>query len=207
MDYVRSSKHLMDASEYSKLVKRVESIAKASKEDEWRGYAHSRIFTHERGLHNGYGKQSLEHLKNVLLYIIESCPGIFYTKMNTILFYSDFVAYRKCGMSITGLTYRVLDYGPVPERWDRIYSQFDEIILVPRLIGHREGIELQSAVKADLEELSQVEIGILDEVCRRFATISSSESSRISHEEDAWLKCNDAHEIIPFEFAFGLRGI
>ena len=207
IDYVRSSKHLLDDDEYHKLIKRVECIVKASKDDGWKHYAHSRVFTHERGKENGYGKQSLEHLRNVLLYIIETCQGIFCTKMNKILFYADFVAYRKYGMSITGLTYRALNYGPVPERWDRIYSQFDEIVPVPQVIGAREGTELQSTVKADRALLSHAELEILSKVCSRFATMSSSEISRISHEEDAWLRCNEAHEIIPFEFAFGLKGM
>ena len=133
--------------------------------------------------------------------------GTFCTKMNKILFYIDFVAYRKYGTSITGLTYRALDYGPVPERWDRIYSQFDEIVPVPQLIGDREGIELQSTCKADREAFSPAELEVLNEVCGCFAVTSAAELSRISHEEDAWLKCKDAHDLIPYEYAFELRGI
>ena len=207
LDYVHSSKHLLDENEYLKLIKKIESIVISSKENKWRDYAHSRIFTYERGSENGYGRQSLGHLKNVLLYVIENCQSTFCTKMNKILFYIDFVAYRKYGTSITGLTYRALDYGPVPERWDRIYSQFDEIVLVPRLIGDKEGIELQSTCKADREAFSHAELEVLDEVCGRFAATSAAELSRISHEEDAWLKCKDAHGLIPYEYAFELRGI
>ena len=179
----------------------------SSKVSELGSYVHSRIFIYERGRENGYGKQSLEHLKNVLLYIIENCKEIFYTKMNKILFFADFVAYSKYGTSITGLTYRALDYGPVPERWDRIYSQFDEIIQVPRLVGGVEGTELQSTAKANRDALSHAELEVLNEVCSRFASISAAEISRISHEEEAWLKCKDSYDLIPYEFAFGLRGM
>jgi hypothetical protein len=48
---------------------------------------------------------------------------------------------------------------------------------------------------------------IIDEVCTRFASVSSAEISRISHEEDAWKKCNGSPDPIPFEFAFGLRAM
>ena len=205
LEYVHSSKHLLSDNEYHKLIKKVEDAA--NKENEWNQYAHSRIFSKERDKENGYAKQSLEHLKNILLYIIEHCEEVFYTKMNKLLFYVDFTAYRKTGMSITGLSYRALDYGPVPERWDRVYSQFDEIIQVPRLIGEREGTELQSSIKADRSQLTNLEMAILDEVCTRFASVSSAEISRISHEEDAWQKCNGSPDPIPFEFAFGLRAL
>ena len=38
------------------------------------------------------------------------------TKLNKILFYSDFWAYRKLGRSITGEVYRKLEHGPAPKR-------------------------------------------------------------------------------------------
>lgn len=64
---------------------------------------------------------------NVMLYFIEKCPGVFFTKMNKLLFYSDFLAYRQTGKGKTGLAYKAIDYGPVPVRWDRIYSFYDNI--------------------------------------------------------------------------------
>lgn len=207
LEYVHSSKQLLGEGEYRKLIEKVEAVAKDNHEHKWSEYAHSRIFTKERSKENGYGEQSLEHLKNILLYIIENCEEVFYTKMNKILFYVDFLAYSKRGMAITGLSYRALDYGPVPERWDRIYSQYDEIIQTPRLIGEREGTELKATVKANRNLLTSFELEILDKVCSRFATTSSAEISRISHEEDAWLLCNTTSVPIPFDYAFTLRGI
>lgn len=207
LDYVHSSKNLLGENEYRKLVKKIEDIANLSKVDEWSRYSHSRIFPCERSQENGYGRQSLDHLKNILLYLIGNCKDVFYTKMNKLLFYADFAAYRKSGMSITGLTYRAMEYGPVPVHWDRIYSQFDEIIQVPRIIGEKEGTELQSIFMPDKNQLTSFEIEILDEICSRFGTMPSSEISRISHDEDAWIECRMTQESIPFEFAFALKAV
>lgn len=44
------------------------------------------------------------------------------------LFYIDFLSYREYGSAMTGLTYRAIDYGPVPEKWDKIYSEFPEVM-------------------------------------------------------------------------------
>ena len=40
--------------------------------------------------------------------------------MNKVLFYIDFLSYRERGMAI--------EFGPVPQRWGRVYSAFDEVL-------------------------------------------------------------------------------
>ena len=207
LEYVHSSKHLLGDLEYKKLVERVMGLVGDSGKKGIERYAHSRVFASERGSDNGYGKQSLEHLKNVLLYIIERCGDVFQTKMNKLLFYADFVSYRKYGLSISGLSYKALDYGPVPERWDRIYSQFDEIIQVPRIVGEREGVALITSIPSDRTALTCQELAVLDEVCDRFMNSSSAEISRISHQEEAWLKCRESQGLISFDYAFLLKAL
>ena len=50
-------------------------------------------------------------------------------------FYIDFLSYREYGSAMTGLTYRAIDYGPVPEKWDKIYSEFPEVMQEIRQCG------------------------------------------------------------------------
>ena len=51
------------------------------------------------------------------------------------IFYIDFLSYREYGSAMTGLTYRAIDYGPVPEKWDKIYSEFPEVMQEIRQCG------------------------------------------------------------------------
>ena len=51
------------------------------------------------------------------------------------IFYIDFLSYREYGSDMTGLTYRAIDYGPVPEKWDKIYSEFPEVMQEIRQCG------------------------------------------------------------------------
>ena len=137
------------------------------------------------------------------------CGGILMetTKMNKILFYADFLSYRQYGISISGLTYKALDYGPVPEHWDRIYSQFDEIYQEQRIIGEKEGIILKTSEKPDITTFTETEIQILQTICTKFRNTSATEISRISHNEPAWIECNPTHSKIPFNYAFTLKAI
>ena len=50
--------------------------------------------------------------------------------MNKILFYTDFLSYRENGQAMTGLSFKAIQYGPVPNRWDRVYSLIDDINLI-----------------------------------------------------------------------------
>lgn len=207
LGYVRSSRLLLDEKEYNKISARIAAIGERDEKYIERDYALSRVFQCERGEDNGFAPQSLERLKNVLLYMISRCDEVFCTKMNKLLFYLDFLAYRRNGMAITGLSYKALEFGPVPERWDRVYSQFDEMTQEPRSYNEKEGIVLVSDAVADTSFFSETELEIMDEVCAKFAKYSSSEISAISHGEKAWLECNEGHKRIPFRYAFDLKAI
>jgi len=109
------------------------------------------------------------------------------------------------GISISGLSYKALDYGPVPEHWDRIYSQFDEISQEQKIIGEKEGIILKTTKKPDLTTLTDSEQQILHTICNKFKNTSSTEISRISHNEPAWIECKPSNSKIPFNYAFSLQ--
>ena len=205
LEMVNSSRHLLSSKEFERLRLRLMGFMRESSDES--AYDVIRLFASERGSDNGYGQISLDRLRNILLYVIEKCDEVFCTKMNKLLFYIDFMAYRQLGRSITGLTYRALDYGPVPERWSRIYSNFDEIIQEPRQIWDKEGIALLAISDADMSGFTQEELQIMDSVCARFASMSSSEISAQSHKEAAWLECHAAHERIPYDYAFELKAV
>lgn len=204
-NYVWSARNLLDEKEYYRLLSGIDSIIKTGSDSEV--YDRARVFQCERGMTNGFAPQSLDRLKNVLLYIIEKSGDVFCTKMNKLLFYIDFLAYRRCGMAVTGLSYKALDYGPVPERWDRVYSQFDEIVQEPRRYGDKEGNVLVSDKCADKGLFKASELSILDEVCAAFSDLTSVCLSDMSHKEEAWLQCRNEHKRISFEYAFQLRAI
>ncbi|MBE6251062.1 MAG: DUF4065 domain-containing protein [Bacteroidales bacterium] len=205
LDMVENSRHLLLQKEYEKLTLRLKSLSEEP--SNIHSYELSRLFACGRGQENGFGRISLDRLKNALLYIIDKCDGVFCTKMNKLLFYIDFMSYRQNGMSITGLSYKALDYGPVPERWSRIYSHFDEIVQEPKQSWGKEGITLSSTIKPDIALFSQQELAIMEQVCSHFMDSSSVEISNISHKEAAWLECHAAHERIPYDYAFELKAV
>ena len=63
-------------------------------------------------------KQDIDKFKELILYVCEKSatdPNFGATKLNKILFLSDFWAYAYCGRPITGVEYMKLRFGPAPE--------------------------------------------------------------------------------------------
>lgn len=205
--YVHSSKNLLEEKEYQVLLSKIAKCSPINEDDYPEQYGLPKVFQCERGAENGYARQSLTHLKNILLYILNQTGEVFCTKMNKLLFYADFLSYRRYGVAMTGLSYRAIDFGPVPERWDRVYSYFEEIIQEPRSFGEKEGNVLMAVGQAEGDRLTSEEKSILDEVCARFISCTSSEMTRFSHEEDAWCENVEGHRRIPFDTAFKLKAI
>lgn len=207
LDMVESSRNELSDSEYGKISLRIKSGLCDRDEGRILQYETERVFISPRGSVNGYAPLSIDRLKNVLLYVLEHCSDVWCTKMNKLLFYIDFLSYRETGMAITGLTYRAMDYGPVPVRWDIVYSEFPEVCQEFRSVGDFEGSVLVSDSKADMSQFSDREIKVMNTICGKFGDCTSKSISQTSHQEKAWQDNYMAHGIISFKESFALKAV
>ena len=208
LEMVESSKNEMSKSEYERIVSKVKAVIAESEAYKLEQYETKRLFSVPRGAENGYAQISIDRLKNILLFFISKGNGVFFTKMNKLLFYADFMAYRVTGKSVSGLAYKAIAHGPVPVRWDRIYSFYDEIDQeIVQFSDGREGTKLVSKLSPDMAEFSDDELKILEYVSQRFKNETPTQISETSHEEEAWKKYKDSDKLISFEMAFTLKAI
>lgn len=203
--FVRNAEHQLESKEFAKITEKLERAAKRTDDLE----AKNRIFgAYQRSEINGYAPQSYSRLKNIILYLIEQCNGVFNTKMNKLLFYADFLSYKQRGIAMSGLAYKAIQYGPVPERYSVVYGSIEDIFTeIVEFSSGNSGEKLCSHIQPDMESLSPEDINILNSVIARFRKSSSNEISRISHEEHAWVKYNGTKEYINFNEAFTLKAI
>lgn len=209
LSMLESSKNLFsNSTEYERLRLKINEVIENNRTKRMiEKYEVSRIFSNVRGAANGYAATSLDRLKNIMLYILEKCGEVWYTKMNKLLFYIDFVSYREQGTAMTGLTYKAISYGPVPDRWDKVYSEFPEIIQELRPVGEYTGSVLKSNTNADTSLFSDTELKIMDMVCSSMGSYTARALSELSHKEDAWITNKEMHSYIPFDSAFSLVAI
>ena len=203
--YVKNSENQFSAPDFTKIIEKVEHCIHQIDEKT----KHREVFgTYHRSEVNGYAPQSYSKLKNIILYFIDKCGGVFKTKMNKLLFYTDFLSYKERGIGMSGLAYRAIQYGPVPSQWDVVYGLMDDIDheIIPFLSGDS-GEKLYSEIQPDMSALSQEEIDILDVVLQRFKKDTSNDISRTSHEEDAWKDYIGTKELIDYNKAFSLKAL
>lgn len=206
-ELVNSTRHQLSDREFEK----ISSAAKDaivrycnSGKEQW---ASDWVYQNGRGQSNGFAPQSVARLKNLLLYVLDSIGETFQTKMNKVLFYIDFLSYREHGMAISGLAYNAIEFGPVPQRWDRVYSAFEEISQQPKLIQNQECLALKAGAESDMSDFTEDEIRIIDAVCAKMSKMNAQAATRMSHEENAWKEYVGKHETIPFSEAFSLVGM
>ncbi len=207
LDMVESSRNELLGTEYRKISDRIKSEILDSGNKYITKHEIDRVFSSPRGAGNGYAPLSLSRLKNVLLYVLAHCSDVWCTKMNKLLFYIDFLSYRENGIAITGLAYKACDYGPVPERWDVVYSEFPEINQELRTVGDFEGSVLVSDSMPDMSLFTDMEMKVLDAICVRFGKCTSREISRTSHQERAWIDNHAVHGQISYKDSFALKAV
>lgn len=207
LDLVNNSRYQLTDREYAKITARVQEVINQIPDWYEERRAVDRIFRTHRGVENGFAPQSTVRLKNLLLYIIEQMGEVFQTKMNKVLFYIDFLSYRESGMAISGLAYNAIEFGPVPLRWDRVYSAFDEIVPESRLVHEQESTALTASAEADMACFTDQERAIIDTVCAKMKGLSAHDISELSHNEPAWQRHLHQVEMIPYEEAFSLDAV
>ena len=153
----------------------------------------------EEAVFSGNRIFSIEKLAAMAAYISSRGKDIYKTKLNKLLFYSDFVNFYLNGTSISGARYVHLPYGPVPDRYESVLQNLAltgmvEIIKGPGYDVIRAKDEPITAV------LNNKERETIDWVLDNFGQMSASDISEYSHREKAY-RFTKSGEYIAYEYA------
>ncbi len=146
-------------------------------------------------------------LKELVLYVAYKSlddPSFGATKLNKILFFSDFLAYGQLGKPITGATYQKLDQGPAPRELLPIQERLEEkgevILLERKYFGYVQK-RLWPCREPDISTFSPQEISLVDEVIEALRDHNAFQASVLSHRVPGWQLAGDRDEI-PYEAVF-----
>ena len=193
MSFVKASKLEMSEQEYERIKTKAEAA-----DGDYETIVQPSEYT-------GFRTLSLDKVANVLRLIISNIGSTFVTKMNKLLFYADFIHYKKHGYGITGITYRALPFGPVPEQWGALYNSLPGIDMEEFVYpSGQSGIKLEVAENGD-NILTESELNTIEKVCTLFSNMSAGEISRASHLEKGWIDNNGNRAAISYQNAFALN--
>lgn len=156
------------------------------------------------GALTGYIRFRPEILMEMIIFFAGKQGGVLKTKLNKLLWYSDFYHFSKYTVSISGTTYIHLPFGPVPEQYELfLYSLMEEKDLICEekdfgngLIG--ENFVSQRGLKGEV--FSQQTLELLEAIYELFRTYTSKSISEISHKEVGYIKTKMG-EPISYEYA------
>lgn len=162
----------------------------------------------EPDIYNGNRAFDYDRAYNAIAYFLSEVKDVYKTKLNKLLFYSDFVSYRETGQSITGFLYVHLDYGPVPDKFDIMLG-----LLMNEKAIREESVEFPSGacgtkylsnVKPKMNIFSKEEKIILKKIVKFIEGKTSKDISMVSHDEAAYKK-TDTQDLISYEYANSIK--
>lgn len=129
------------------------------------------------------------------------------TKLQKLLFYTDFLSVKRYGIQITGLPYIHHHYGPVPAHHDLIQWALDSlgVIEVKPYEGPLGGEIFEAKETPVMERLfTWEEIDVIHSVAGYFKSFTASRISDFSHSEEGYINTRQ-REIIPFSYSSSLK--
>ncbi|WP_271628942.1 type II TA system antitoxin MqsA family protein [Caldicellulosiruptor sp. DIB 104C] len=159
---------------------------------------------HPEDIYNGFRRFDFEKLENLISYIAEKVENLYLSSLNKFLWYIDFMHFKRCLRSITGLRYIKYAYGPVIEKF-----AYKEIAAYPSDKYTIEEYEtpdgaIQTKIKSkgnyDLSVFTQEELQTINMVIDALKDKTCSAISELSHKEVGWQQ-TPLRELISYEYA------
>jgi len=152
---------------------------------------------------NGFKGFDYEKLCAMVLFFSHKNSELLKTKLMKLLHYSDMIFYKENGVSISGLKYAHLPYGPVPENFDILFGRlsFDHIAHIQ--ISYDNGYEKHQVIpecEIPNKILSDEELSVLERINKKFKDFGSSDISKYSHKEKGYCSTKQG-EIISYAYA------
>jgi len=208
---VLESSNQFEEDELQKLERKIDSVRRGWKAFDSR-YEQFLLGDKTPNEFTGYRSPHLEKIANMILFFAEQAKP-YKTKLNKLLFYSDFYHYKKTCFSISGARYKAIQMGPVPKNFGGIFDyavnhnfvNADVVYFENGNVGEQFVPNGQKSFDKSLFILS--EITALEDIAARFKQDSVKEIIDKSHEEPAWKENVDGYKEIDYRYGFDLKSV
>lgn len=161
---------------------------------------------------SGFRKPDLKKFSEMVIFFASSIQP-YKTKLNKLLFYSDFYNFKKTGFSISGVRYCAIDMGPVPNNFQSIFEYLEQkqcVKVTRRLFENAVGEQFQRTETKDFNEaiFTSEELDSLNLVVTKLGKMATDQLIHWSHNEDVWQKNFHAgRKLMNYLDAFSLKAI
>lgn len=161
------------------------------------------FFSKEPSIENGFKSFDYEKLCAMVLFFSHKAAELLKVKLLKLLNYSDMIFYKENGISMSGMRYVHLPYGPVPLNYDMIFGMLaaDKIAHIEVVFDN--GYEKHQVVpdcEFPEDSLTEAEVAVLERIFEKFADFGSAEISNYSHKEKGYGSTKQG-DIISYAYA------
>lgn len=139
----------------------------------------------------------------MVLFFAHKSPELLKTKLMKLLNYSDMIFYKENGISMSGLKYAHLPYGPVPENFDILLGKMTADHIAHIEVVYDNGYEKHQVIpECDIPEgiLSEEELDVFQRIYAKFKDFGSGDILNYSHKEKGCSSTKQG-EIISYSYA------
>jgi hypothetical protein len=148
--------------------------------------------------YSGFRPFKIEKIINSVLFFASTEADLLKVKLLKLLWYSDFLHFKRHGLGITGLTYVHIPLGPVPDYYTLLLGALqknDYIDIKAIATGEFVGESIISLKPLDQSILMPDELETLIHVQKNFNEWGSKRISDYSHEEEAYVRTGHKEKI------------
>ena len=203
--YLMENEIVLDEKQKAKLL---DTVDKLEQDTEYQvGRRFDLFFSRIPSEQNGFKGFDYEKLCAMVLFFANKSIELLKTKLMKLLHYSDMIFYKENGISISGLKYAHLPYGPVPDHFDMILGKM-EADHIAHIDVFYDGVYEKHQVVPECDPpegvLSDAEMEVLNRIYEKFKNYGSAEISDYSHKEKGY-NATKTGEIISYVYAMDIQ--
>lgn len=200
--------------EREKILKKVEEAVAIEENNGWKKLEEYIVGNSNPDVFSGFRQPNIERFALMTRYFAERIKP-YKVKLCKMLFYADFAHFRRTAFSISGIHYKAIGLGPVPNNFDHLFLYAEDkkyVQLEYKVFDHKDeervGVRfLPTKESVDESVFTDSEKETLDSVILFLGKQSTEFIVELSHKEEAWLKNIKNKDFISYEYAFNLKGI
>lgn len=203
----------LDEKTKNKYIQKAQLLAEEKKRNTFNlNFKEYLLGNHLADIYSGYRNPNIEKFTEMVVYFSDKLSP-FKTKMNKLLFYADFLMFKQSCFSISGVRYKAIDMGPVPNNFQSIFEYLankNEIdIYTTEFSSGYTGEQFKSRENRvfNAELFTENELKTLEKVANVFKETSTNNIIQLGHLEEAWKKNEKDKSVISYEYAFELTQI
>ncbi len=193
----------LSPNEEMKLRSRLDTLLRTDIENFYVESAQKLLGDYQPSVFSGFNKFNPDKVREAVVFVCNQIDMLSKTKLMKMLFYSDFLYFKENSISISGLRYAHLPFGPAVHGWSTLLAWLEQEKVI-ELSPTEQDCDLITSSQVLQGELNESELKTLERVISKLGKLSARDLSDLTHLEKAYKETKKG-DLISYEYALELK--